>query len=60
MHIDVLQEVRKIGTAAMLRAAVFHMLAVLLLAAAVVGSPAAKVPHSKVTISLAFSSHGRV
>jgi len=44
----------------MLRPALFHMIAVLLLAAAVVGSPAGKVPHSEVSISLAFASQSRV
>jgi hypothetical protein len=43
----------------MLRGAVFHVMAVLLLAAAAVGSPAGKVPHSEVNISLAFSSQSR-
>ena len=56
MYVAVLQEVCKIGTAAMLRAAVFHMTAVLLFTAAVAGSPALKVPHSEVNSSLAFSS----
>ena len=44
----------------MLRPAVFHVTAVLLLAAAAVGSPAGKVPLSEVNISLAFASQGRV
>ena len=44
----------------MLRVAVFQMMAVLLLAAAVVGSPAGKVLHSKVNVSLALASQRRV
>ena len=44
----------------MLRVAVFHLMAVLLLAAAVVGSPAGIVPHSEVNITLAFSRQNRV
>ena len=38
----------------------FHMTAVLLLAATAVGSPAGKVPHSEVNISLAFASQSSV
>jgi hypothetical protein len=44
----------------MLRAAVFHMTAVLLLTAAVVSSPAGKVPRSEVNISLAFTSQSKM